>query len=133
MADIQQEGWEAYIHNWMEIKKQLATLSTMEKEMRNNLMALFINPPLEGTVNRTVGAYKLKVSFGLERKIDMTAYDALKNDAMWANVPNTIIRWKPELEAKVFKGLKGEPLLFVESLLTTKPKSPTVTVERVDG
>lgn len=121
---------ETLINTLLQTKQQISKMTEYKVQLENYIkQVIFTEPVLEGTVNKRVGPYKLKMVYGLERKVDMSAYTALQNNPMWQSVPLGVIRWKPEVEVKIYKQLQGDQKLFINNMVTEKPNKPTLTIE----
>lgn len=81
----------------------------------------------EGSITQTDGDYKVTVTYKLDRKLDTTA---LQLD--WATLPPRAaeaIKWKADLSTSAFRALSDEDKATLSAYITTKPSSPTVSVE----
>lgn len=81
----------------------------------------------EGSVSSTAGDYAVKVTFKLDRKLDTEALQVA-----WASVPpaaQAAVKWKADLSLTAFKNLDQGSAHELEKYITTKPASPSVSVE----
>jgi hypothetical protein len=114
-------------------RKKIEELRDLEKQIKDYLFAeLYSHIPIahEGTVNTEAGSYKLAATFALDRKIDIPALEATKNDPAWNQLaPVTVLRWNPDISLKIYRSLRDEGREFVDSFLVIKPKTPTLLIK----
>jgi hypothetical protein len=82
---------------------------------------------LEGTVSEKLEGFKVAVTYGITRKVDV---EKIRND--WAKLPKEVqdsINWKAELSVSKFRALEGEAALTMSNYVESKPASPSVKVE----
>lgn len=81
----------------------------------------------EGSITSTDGDYKVTVTYKLDRKLDTAALQL-----GWASLPPLAaeaIKWKADLSTTSFRALSDEDKAALSAYVTTKPASPTVSVE----
>jgi hypothetical protein len=124
------EDIETFIQTLLETKKQIAKLTEYKNQIEDYIgQVVFTQPKLEGTDTTQVGPYKLKMTYALQRKVEMSAYEALRNNPTWQTIPHNVIKWKAELEVKLYKQLQGDQKLFMNNMVIEKPVKPTLTIE----
>lgn len=88
----------------------------------------------EGTVSSTDGDFKVSVTYKVSRSVD-TALLQEHWEQIGDNARNAF-KWNAELNMKHFRALQelnAPDLATVQGFITTKPASPSVTVERIGG
>lgn len=83
----------------------------------------------EGSVSTTVGDAKVAVTFKLDRKVDD---EAVKRD--WENLLPAVqmaFRFKADVALKNLKALDGDNLRQALKYVTTKPATPSLSIETV--
>ena len=122
----------ALLQLWQEARDAVAmTAKPMierEQELRKEVAALFFDAPEEGTNTLDLAqGWKLKLGYKLDRKLDEAALPAVCEQlrAVGFN-PDTLLRYKPELEIKSYRALDASTKAVFDAALTTKPASPTL-------
>ena len=83
----------------------------------------------EGTISHKVDGFKLSVTFKLDRKTDT---EALTKD--WAKLPidvQAIFKWSASVSVSELRKLEDKAVLKASQYITTKPASPSITIEAV--
>jgi len=84
---------------------------------------------LEGTVSEKAGEYKVSVAYKLTRSVStedlQKAWDKLSAEQQGA------FKWKAEVSVSALRKLDDKALTAVSKLITSKPTSPTITIEAV--
>ena len=94
------------INIWCNLKDQIKDLQTKERELRNYLIKNVIGDSAveEGTVNKVLSDNRtLQAVFALDRKVDMTAFDAVAGNEIWDTLPNKILKWEPKLSVALYR------------------------------
>lgn len=89
-------------------------------------IASIITGPDEGAASQEVGGYKMTVTRKFARKVDTN-----KLRAEWgALTPDeqACFKWSADIETRVYRASKT---ILVDSYITTKPASPSVSVEAI--
>ncbi len=99
-----------------------------EMRLRKLVMAEFFPDAKEGVNSRDMGmGWVLKGTLKIERKLDEAALPAVKESLRAIGVnADTLVRYKPELETKVYKALSEQAQKVFDAALTIKPGSPTM-------
>ena len=84
---------------------------------------------LEGTVSEKAGEYKVSVTYKLSRKVStedlQKAWDKLSAEQQGA------FKWKADVSVAALRKLDDKAQLGVSKFITSKPASPTITIEAV--
>lgn len=81
----------------------------------------------EGSISQADGDYKVTVTYKLDRKLDT---ERLQAD--WSALPVSsyvAVKWKADLSTAAFRALADSDRSVLAKYITTKPASPTVSVE----
>lgn len=116
-------------------KESLAELNgkavTLSAELRQ---AMGIAGDFEGTIKAGAGRYSVKVTQRMNRRIDGEQVQQIARDRGidWQTV-NSLFRWKPEVNLKVWRKTAPELTGLFAEAITTTPAKPTVKVEEIEG
>lgn len=100
-----------------------------EQMLRRGVVSMFFPVTTEGTVDVPLsGGYVLKAATQFRREVDKAAYIAIHEELRAVGVPDTVIRWEPELDTKAYKALTGDALALMNTVVTTKPGFPAVSI-----
>jgi hypothetical protein len=84
---------------------------------------------LEGTVSEKTGEYKISVTYKLSRAVNtedlQKVWDKLTAEQQGA------FTWKANVSVSALRKLDDKALTAVSKLITSKPASPTITIEAV--
>ena len=114
------------IPTWMQAKEDERKAIEHRRQL-DELIKSLLPTKEEGSVTATEGYYKVSVSYKLDRKLDTAA---LQLD--WAKLPAKAaeaIKWKADLSMSVFRTLSDTDKAALSGYVTTKPATPTVSVE----
>lgn len=117
---------EQVLPTWVQAKEAERKAIAYRREIDKMVEALLPSKD-EGTVSATQGNYKVCVTYKLDRKLDTTALQR-----HWATLPPQAadaIKWKAELSTSAFRALSDDDKASLAGYITTKPASPTVSVE----
>ena len=112
--------------SWMQAKEDERKAVEHRRQLDKMIQSLLPKKD-EGSITETNGDFKVSVTYKLDRKLDTE-----KLQASWANLPAAAqgaIKWKAELATSVFRTLSDEDRASLADYITTKPASPTVSVE----
>ena len=119
---------------WHQAKLALEPFKKMAEEemaLRKLVAAAFFPEPVEGANTSALnGGWTLKLTYKIDRKLDEAAMPAVyaKLREMGIN-PDPLVRFKPELETKAYKGLakiNEAAAKVMDAALVIKPGSPTL-------
>jgi hypothetical protein len=84
---------------------------------------------LEGTVSQKAGEYKISVVYKLSRKVStddlQKAWDKLSAEQQAA------FKWSADVSVSALRKLDDKSATAVSKFITSKPASPTITIEAV--
>lgn len=99
-----------------------------ERKLRQEVFAMAFPKPAEGTNNEELPeGWKLKGTLKIDRKFDEAALPAVKEAvrAMGFN-PDPLVKYKPELELKLYRAMPPEVMKVFDTALTIKPALPSI-------
>lgn len=111
---------------WMQAKEDERKATEHRRSLDRMIQSLLPTKD-EGSVSKEEGNYKVTVQYKLDRKLDV---DRLRNE--WNAIPancQQAIKWKAELSTTEFRKLDEQAARALSSFITTKPASPSVSVE----
>lgn len=119
------------IGEWNAIKLKIAEFAPTilrERVLRDQIGKYVFPNPKEGTNKADMPAgWTLKFTHKIDRKVLEPELDANTEQLRKAGINvDTIIRWKPELNTKEYRGLTAEQIKLVDSVLDIKPATPTL-------
>jgi len=118
---------------WNDLQAKLSALKEEEMTLRKRIYAQYFTMPAEGT-NKVplAGGWILKAVRVIDRKVDIGALQALSVEdgpLHKAGVnPNLLIKWKPELEIKVYRTLTEQQREAFDQALIIKDGSPQLEI-----
>lgn len=117
---------------WFEMKKQLQALQASEMLLRKRIAKHYFPAPKEGTNTFVLpDGYRLQLVHGIDRKLDMPAFETLKDDFIKRGIPaDHLIRYKVELALPAYRELTAEEQMVFDQCLTIKDSSPSMKVEK---
>lgn len=113
------------ITDWLKCKVLLAELKPEEMELRKELCEKILGSKTEGTVNFPTSMGILAAVASINYSIDKAALDKI-----WKKLTleeKACIKWTPDLRVGKFKALESNSRL--QTVLTTKPATPTLTLK----
>lgn len=113
--------------DWKAAVEELDAVKERELTLRKQLFAGAFPAPAEGTqrVTLTDGTI-LKGVFKLNRKIDV---EVLKNLELSQRVKDMVVRYKPELDTKMYRTMSTEDREIFDECLTITPGTPALEIE----
>ena len=85
-------------------------------------------PDFEGTKTITSGAYRVKLTSRMQRKVDAeTLQQVAKEHGIFDSLSH-LFRWKPEINAAAWKAASSEVTSILSRAVTTTPGRPTITI-----
>lgn len=111
---------------WMQAKEAERKAIEYRRELDQLIQSLLPKKD-DGSVTQAEGPYKVSVTYKLDRKLDTPALQAA-----WHTIPERTrcaIKWKSELSTIAYRSLSDDDKALLAGYITTKPASPTVSVE----
>lgn len=111
---------------WMQAKEDERKAIEYRRQLDKMIQSLLPTKD-EGSVSQAEGDYKVTVQYKLDRKLDVPALQV-----SWASLSAHVqdaIKWKAELSTTAFRTLSDQDKASLSAFVTTKPASPSVSVE----
>ena len=122
---------EALAREWMEAKQVEKSAVESRRQIEDRLLSLIgIPETLEGTQSAEAGAYKIKVTGRMSRKVDT---DKLQEVALANGIFDhlqSLFRWKAEINAAQWKIADASITEPLTEAITTKPGRPAFQITR---
>lgn len=83
----------------------------------------------EGSISQKADGYKLTVTYKIDRKVDTD-----KLQAAWSKLSATAaqaFKWKADVSVSELRKLEGADAAAASVFITSKPASPSITIEAV--
>lgn len=116
---------------WLDAKKLETAAVKDRRELEDLMVKEFAIPKdLDGTTNKEIDGYKVKIEVRINTKIDADKLQMLAAEAGISEHLSSLFRWKPEINAKVWNAaaeVVTGPLL---GAITSTPGRPTFTITK---
>ena len=116
---------------WLDAKKLETAAVKDRRELEDLMVKEFAIPKdLDGTTNKEIEGYKVKIEGRINTKIDADKLQMLAAEAGISEHLSSLFRWKPEINAKVWGAAADavtQPLL---GAITSTPGRPTFTITK---
>lgn len=123
---------EALSKEWTIAKMDETTATNYRRQIEDKLVKHFKVPEtFEGTQNREVGQYVVKIEGRMNRKVNA---DKLQELAVANGLEEHLIslfRWKPEIAAAAWKAADESITKPLLGAITTTPGRPTFTITMI--
>ena len=122
---------EELAQEWMEAKQVEKSAVESRRQIEDRLLSLIgIPETMEGTQSAEAGAYKIKVTGRMSRKVDT---DKLQEVALANGIFDhlqSLFRWKAEINAAQWKIADASITEPLTEAITTKPGRPAFQITR---
>jgi hypothetical protein len=122
---------EELAREWMEAKQVEKSAVESRRKIEDRLLSLIGVPEtMEGTQSAEAGAYKIKVTGRMSRKVDT---DKLQEVALANGIFDhlqSLFRWKAEINAAQWKIADASITEPLTEAITTKPGRPAFQITR---
>ena len=116
---------------WIKAKAAEAKAVETRREIEDQLVANFgISAELDGTENREEGGYKIKIVGRINRKVDGDLLQEIAREANLSEHLSRLFRWKPEINANVWKATAEEITKPLLGAITSVPGRPSFTITK---
>ena len=115
---------------WLELKRR----EDEARALRNALeveMSAGIPDDWEGSKSWEDGPYKIKASRKFNRKVDRNRVRDISAQFGLEEYTNVLFRWKPEIDAKAWKGADETVTKLFSDAITTTPGKVGFVVEEI--
>ena len=122
---------EELAQEWMEAKQVEKSAVESRRQIEDRLLSLIgIPETLEGTQSAEAGAYKIKITGRMSRKVDA---DKLQEVALANGIFDhlqSLFRWKAEINAAQWKIADASITEPLTEAITTKPGRPAFQITK---
>ena len=116
---------------WLEAKEKERMAIEARRIYEDQMIALMKVPDnLDGTQNQKSGSYAIKVVGRLNRKVDSDKLQELAIEAGLQDHLSSLFRWKPEINAAVWKSADASITTPLLGAITTTPGRPSFTITK---
>jgi len=120
---------ETLTKEWTIAKMEEAAATSYRRQIEDKLVKHFKVPEsFEGTQNREVGQYVVKIEGRMNRKINAEKLQELALANGLDEHLSSLFRWKPELASAVWKAADERITKPLLGAITTTPSRPTFTI-----
>ena len=115
---------------WLELKRR----EDEARALRNALeaeMSAGIPDDWEGSKTWSDGPYKIKASRKFNRKVDPFAVRKIADTYGMTDYIDVLFRWKPEIDAKAWKGADETITKLFSDAITTTPTKVGFSIEEI--
>ena len=120
---------KALMQDWLDAKETERKAIATRREIEDVLTALLaVNPGVEGTLNREVEGYKVKIEPRLDRKVDHgKLIDLAAEHGLNAHL-GTLFRWSPEVNMTAWRQADDAVTRPLSGAITAKPGRPSYKI-----
>lgn len=120
---------KALMTDWLDAKEAERKAVATRREIEDVLTALLaVNPAVEGTLNREIEGYKVKIEPRLDRKVDNgKLIDLAAEYGLNAHL-GTLFRWSPEVNMTAWRQADDAVTRPLSGAITAKPGRPSYKI-----
>jgi hypothetical protein len=116
---------------WIDAKATEAAAVKRRREIEDELIDLLrVNPALDGTENRELDGYAIKVTGRMNRKVDGDRLQEIAAEHGLTDHLSSLFRWKPELDLRAWKAAGENITAPLLGAITTTPGRPSFTITK---
>jgi len=116
---------------WLDAKAAEAAAVKRRREIEDELIGLLrVNPALDGTENRELDGYAIKVTGRMNRKVDGDRLQEIAAEHGLTDHLSSLFRWKPELDLRAWKAADESITAPLLGAITTTPGRPSFTITK---
>ena len=120
---------ETLVKEWTIAKMEETASTNYRREIEDKLVKQFgIKETFEGTDNREIGRYVVKIEGRMNRKVNAEKLQELAAEHGLEEHLSSLFRWKPEIAATIWKATDTSITNHLLGAITTTPGRPTFTV-----
>lgn len=131
MVEIPEDEFsERDLQEWYKAKQELARVKSREMLLRMKVFRACFPVPKEGTNSFELpDGYVLKATYGLNRDVDMGAFQVLKPMLEENNISaDALVQYRASLKKAEYNKLTEEERRLVDQALIIKPGSPSMDI-----
>lgn len=116
---------------WMDAKEVEAAAIADRRKIEDRMFnELNLPANLNGTVNKLINGYKIKVEGRINRKIDADKLQEIATESGLTEHLSSLFRWKPEINTKVWNAADEAVTGPLLDAITSTPGRPTFTITK---
>lgn len=116
---------------WLDAKKLETAAVKDRRELEDLMVKEFAIPKdLDGTTNKEIDGYKVKIEGRINTKIDADKLQMLAAEAGLSEHLSSLFRWKPEINSKVWSAADEAVTRPLLDAITSTPGRPTFTITK---
>jgi len=116
---------------WLDAKAAETAAVKRRREIEDELIDLLrVNPALDGTENRELDGYAIKVTGRMNRKVDGDRLQEIAAEHSLTDHLSSLFRWKPELDLRAWKSADESITAPLLGAITTTPGRPSFTITK---
>ena len=114
---------ETLVKEWTIAKMEETASTNYRREIEDKLVKQFgIKETFEGTDNREIGRYVVKIEGRMNRKVNAEKLQELAAEHGLEEHLSSLFRWKPEISATVWKATDTSITKHLLGAITTTPR-----------
>ena len=115
---------------WLELKRREDEAKALRQALEAR-MSEGIPDDWEGSKTWSDGPYKIKASRKFNRKVDPVAVRKIADTYGMTDYIDVLFRWKPEIDAKAWKGADETITKLFSDAITTTPTKVGFSIEEI--
>lgn len=120
---------ETLTKEWTIAKMEETAATNYRREIEDKLVKQFgVKDAFEGTDNREVGQYLVKIEGRMNRKVNADKLHELATSHGLEEHLSSLFRWKPEIASAAWKATDINITKHLLGAITTTPGRPTFTI-----
>ena len=118
---------------WLDAKKLETAAVKDRRELEDLMVKEFAIPKdLDGTTNKEIEGYKVKIEGRINTKIDADKLQMLAAEAGISEHLSSLFRWRPELNTVQWKSCSEEIKQVLSGAITSTPGRPTFSISKTE-
>ena len=119
---------------WMQAKEAERAATERRREIEDQIRSLAnIADDSEGVQNVDAGAWKMKITCRLDRKVDSDKVQEIAAEHGLSEHLSTLFRWKPEINMRLWDAAAPQIISALAGAITTKPGRPSFAIQPAAG
>lgn len=124
-------SYEALCASWIQYKQAEKDAVDSRRNIEDQLKSLLnVAETFEGTSNKDIDGYKIKVVGRMSRKVDSEKLQELAAENGLTEHLSSLFRWKAEIASKTWESADESITSPLMDAITTTPSRPTFTITK---
>jgi hypothetical protein len=121
------------IENWLAAKEAEKQAVEARREIEDELVTEFLIPEnLDGTENKTLLGYQVKIVGRMNRTIDAELLQELAAENGLSEHLNSLFRWKPDINMALWNATNESITKPLLGAITTKAGRPSFSITKIE-